>query len=156
MKEFLSQRGVAYEEKDVAISQQNAQEMVQKSGQTGVPVILVDGEVIVGFDKDRLERLIAAPAGKPPFGLKITDAKTVSMKQSGVAVFGAYVGEVRPSSIAARMGLKPADIITELNMQPIHNAHDLEDALQRLTAGARVQIVFERAGKVQRTEGVYQ
>ncbi len=129
--------------------------MVQISGQRGVPVIVIDGEVIVGFDRQRLEQLIQVKPKKPPFGLRITDARTVSMKHGGVPVFGAFVAEVRQPSIAGRMGIKPGDIITELNIQPVHNAHDLEDALLKLDEGARVQLVFEREGAVQRAEGLY-
>jgi len=59
-KEFFKQQGVAYTEYDVAADSSKADEMVQKSGQMGVPVILVadeDGgneQLIVGFDKPQL------------------------------------------------------------------------------------------------------
>lgn len=57
-KEFMDSRGVAYQEVDVGIDQARAREMIEKSGQMGVPVIVVgDGteeELIVGFDQNRL------------------------------------------------------------------------------------------------------
>jgi len=58
-KEYLTRKGVAYKDVNVAVDRAAAQEMVQKSGQMGVPVITVDGKVIVGFDQRELERLLA-------------------------------------------------------------------------------------------------
>lgn len=156
MKEFLSQKGIAYEEKDVSIDKEAAYEMVQKTGQMGVPVTILEGEVIIGFDQERLENLIAAAStGRPSFGLRIADARTISMKQGGVPVFGAYVGDAHEGSIAARMGLKAGDVITELNMQPIDNSRDLEIALSKLTVGAMIQIVFMRGNQSRKAEGIF-
>lgn len=57
-KEFMDSRGVAYQEVDVGIDQARAREMIEKSGQMGVPVIVVgegaEEELIVGFDQNRL------------------------------------------------------------------------------------------------------
>ena len=53
-KEFLKNKGVAYTEFDVAHDLEKRQEMIQKSGQMGVPVIFVGDEMIVGFDRERL------------------------------------------------------------------------------------------------------
>jgi len=58
-KEYLTRKGVAYKDVNVAVDRAAAQEMVQKSGQMGVPVITVDGKVIVGFDQRELDRLLA-------------------------------------------------------------------------------------------------
>ena len=58
-KEFLKGKGIAYTEYDVAQDIEKRQEMIQKSGQMGVPVIFVGDELIVGFDKERLEAAIA-------------------------------------------------------------------------------------------------
>ena len=57
-KEFFKEKGVKYEEYDVASDQKKAQEAVEKSGQMGVPVIDIDGKIIVGFDKEKIEKLI--------------------------------------------------------------------------------------------------
>jgi len=57
-KQFFREHNVDYTEHDVSQDQQKAQEMVAKSGQMGVPVIDVDGEIIVGFDRQRLEELL--------------------------------------------------------------------------------------------------
>ncbi len=57
-KEFFVEHGVAYEEKDVAKDEEAREYMIQRSGQLGVPVIEVDDEVVVGFDKKRLATLL--------------------------------------------------------------------------------------------------
>ncbi len=61
-KDFLQEKGVEYEEIDVSVDQQKAQAMVEKTGQMGVPVIIVekDGqeEVLVGFDQVQLSNLL--------------------------------------------------------------------------------------------------
>ncbi len=56
-KDFLKKKGVAYKDVNVSVDEKAAQEMIEKSGQMGVPVIDVDGEIIVGFDKARLDKL---------------------------------------------------------------------------------------------------
>ncbi len=58
-KEYFSQKGISYLEHNVAKDRDKAKEMVQKSGQMGVPVITVDGEVIVGFNQSRLDKLLS-------------------------------------------------------------------------------------------------
>ena len=57
-KQFLTDSGVEFEDIDVSADQQKGQEMVQKSGQMGVPVIDVEGEIIVGFDKDKIAQAL--------------------------------------------------------------------------------------------------
>ncbi len=61
-KKFLDDNNVSYESHNVAEDQAKAEEMVQKSGQMGVPVIVVekDGqeEVIVGFDQGKLQSML--------------------------------------------------------------------------------------------------
>jgi glutaredoxin len=49
---------VEYEEKDAARNQENAHEMIHKSGQMGVPVTEIDGEIVVGFDEEKLRELL--------------------------------------------------------------------------------------------------
>ena len=60
-KLFLKERGVAFEEFDVASDRARAAEMMRISGQRGVPVIVVGSEVVVGFDQARLEALFPRP-----------------------------------------------------------------------------------------------
>jgi len=56
-KEFLSQRGIAFEERDVT-KDEAALEELQKRGLMTTPVTLIDGEVVVGFDRARLAELL--------------------------------------------------------------------------------------------------
>ena len=58
-KEFFKKNNVSYEEFDVASNMEKRKEMMEKSGQLGVPVIIIDNQVIVGFDKPRLAQLLA-------------------------------------------------------------------------------------------------
>jgi len=57
-KEFFQEHNVQYEEKDVVQDEQAREDMIQKSGQLGVPVIDIDGEIVIGFDKKRLSELL--------------------------------------------------------------------------------------------------
>ena len=58
VKQFLQEKNVFFQDFDVSQNQDKAEEMVQKSGQMGVPVVDIDGEIIVGFDKERIEEVL--------------------------------------------------------------------------------------------------
>ena len=58
-KEHLSRKGIPYIEYNVAQDRDRAKEMIDKSGQMSVPVIIVNGEVIVGFNSSRLDSLLS-------------------------------------------------------------------------------------------------
>lgn len=55
VKQFLKENNVNFENVDIASNQQAAEEMVEKSGQMGVPVLDIEGEIILGFDKDKIK-----------------------------------------------------------------------------------------------------
>lgn len=57
-KKFFSENNVEYKELDVAADEKARDEMVKKSGQLGVPVIDIDGTILVGFDKAKLSDLL--------------------------------------------------------------------------------------------------
>ncbi|OIO80688.1 NrdH-redoxin [Candidatus Pacearchaeota archaeon CG1_02_32_132] len=57
-REFMKEHKVKFTDKNVGEDQKAAQEMIKKSGQQGVPVIDVNGEIIVGFDEDKLRSLL--------------------------------------------------------------------------------------------------
>jgi glutaredoxin-like YruB-family protein len=57
-KQFFDEHGVKYEERDIEKDPKNAEEVVEKSGQMGIPVTDIDGEIVVGFDKERLSELL--------------------------------------------------------------------------------------------------
>ncbi len=54
-KQYLKENNVQFEDIDVSENQEKAQEMIKKSGQMGVPVLEIDGKIIVGFDKDKIK-----------------------------------------------------------------------------------------------------
>lgn len=58
-KDYLTQRGIPFTDYDVAADREKAKEMIQKSKQMGVPVIIVDNEVIVGFNQAKLDSLFS-------------------------------------------------------------------------------------------------
>jgi len=61
-KEYLDSKEIEYEEIDVGVDQDKAREMIEKSGQMGVPVTIIgegkEEELIVGFDKERINKLL--------------------------------------------------------------------------------------------------
>ncbi|MDP2655920.1 MAG: glutaredoxin domain-containing protein [bacterium] len=61
-KDFLKEKGISYTDFDVAKDLEKRQEMIQKSGQMGVPVVFVGSEMIIGFDKERLVSSLGLPA----------------------------------------------------------------------------------------------
>ena len=58
-KDFFEANHVPFTDHDVATDLPKRQEMIQKSGQMGVPVITIDDQLIVGFDEPRLRELLA-------------------------------------------------------------------------------------------------
>jgi len=58
VKQFLKENNVIFEDYDVGSDQSKADEMVKVSGQMGVPVIDIEGAIIVGFDKDRIKQAL--------------------------------------------------------------------------------------------------
>ncbi len=58
VKNFLRERGVPYEDYDVSRDQRRAEEMVRKSGQMGVPVVDVNGRILVGYRPADLENAL--------------------------------------------------------------------------------------------------
>ena len=53
---FLEEHGIAYQKLDVGTDKEAREEMVRKSGQMGVPVIEIDGDIAVGFDEGWLKQ----------------------------------------------------------------------------------------------------
>lgn len=57
-KEYLFQKGFKFEEVDVSKDEKAAQEMILKSGQMGVPVIEIDNQIVIGFDKEKIDQIL--------------------------------------------------------------------------------------------------
>lgn len=144
-KQFLSRQGVRFVEKNVAADRQAAMEMVRISGQQGVPVIAIDGQVVVGFDQPRLMQLLQK--AKPKLGAAIADASSRAGKDADVPTSGAYVGRVRPGSPAERAGLRPGDVITALGGQPVIVADDVAKLVGQMPKGRDVSLTYVRAGR---------
>ena len=58
-KDYLSRKEIPYTDINVAADRDAAKEMIQKSGQMGVPVITIDDEIIVGFNQALLDKLLS-------------------------------------------------------------------------------------------------
>ncbi len=59
-KDFFDKKGLAYEEVDVSVDEKAAQEMVARTNQMGVPVIEVGEEIVIGFNKSQIEKILIA------------------------------------------------------------------------------------------------
>ncbi len=57
-KDWLKESKIEYVEHDISADAQKREEIIQKTGQMGVPVIEVDGDIVIGFDKERLIHLL--------------------------------------------------------------------------------------------------
>ena len=57
-KEFFKENNIEYTDYNVAEDHEKAREMVERSGQMGVPVIFIDDEMVIGFDEYRLRELL--------------------------------------------------------------------------------------------------
>ena len=58
LKGYLKKNEIDFDDIDVSKDEKQLQKMIKDSGQMGVPVLDIDGEVVVGFDKERVDRLL--------------------------------------------------------------------------------------------------
>jgi len=58
LKEFLREKSIEFEDVNVAEDREAREEMIHKSGQMGVPVVDIDGEIVIGFDKQKISKLL--------------------------------------------------------------------------------------------------
>jgi S1-C subfamily serine protease len=145
---------VKYAEYDVSHDREKAEEMVELTGQMGVPVTVIDGQAVVGFDRARLQAILSGSESRQPvhFGLKVADADKVAQKQGTIPVFGAVIGGVSPGSLGEKAGLKVGDVITQVNVSRVSNADDLQKAMQGLRQGNIVTIMFLRGSENRKSE----
>ncbi len=148
VKAYLSQRGVPFVEQDVSRDQQAAMEMVRLTGQQGVPVTLIDGQAVVGFDRPRLDHLLAQRSARPPkLGVSIADAEQIGAKKGLRLPQGAYVGRVKPGSAAALAGLHKGDVIVQLGGQAIQSANHVHQVMANVSHGQTLDLLVWRDGR---------
>lgn len=58
LKEFLKEHNIEFEDIDVSQDDKARDEMIKKSGQMGVPVVEINGEIVIGFDKEKISQLL--------------------------------------------------------------------------------------------------
>jgi len=58
LKEFLKEKGIEFEEIDVSKDEKARDEMIKKSGKLEAPIIEIDGQIVVGFDKEKICKLL--------------------------------------------------------------------------------------------------
>ncbi len=127
-------------------------DMVRRSGQQGVPQILVGNDIVVGFDRPRLEGLLrryegtsASDNASPGVSLGVSVADAA--KHAPHIGSGAYVGSVKPNTPAGRGNIRPGDVIVALDGQTVTTADDVIRIGRSLQTGRAVPIVVIRDDK---------
>ncbi|MDD5339376.1 MAG: PDZ domain-containing protein [Dehalococcoidales bacterium] len=120
----------------------------------GVPVTVIDGQAVVGFDRVRLRELLSAAPKESAvhFGLKIADASSAAPKMGVSPSPGAIIGDVAPGLLGEKAGLKTNDIVTEISGRKVTSAADMQGVLSSLKSGDIVAILFLREGKTRKSE----
>jgi glutaredoxin 3 len=142
-KEYLRSRNVPFRDVDVASDIDSAREMVQISGQQGVPVIATDQEVIVGFDQIRLARIADRFSGakRPAFGVLGANAEEYFGRHPEKRpmvdddIKGVYVGQVKPNSVAAKAGIQFGDVIQAVANKRVRNMTALDQIMSSVKQG---------------------
>lgn len=148
VKGYLGQRGVPFTEYDVSRDPQAATEMVRLSGQRGVPVVVIDGQVVVGFNRPLIDQLLARRATRPPrLGAAIADASRIAAKKGLALPDGAYVGRVDPGSAADASGLRPGDVIVQLAEQAVRTDQDVDRIMAKARPGQVMDLLSWRNGQ---------
>ncbi|MCC6703756.1 MAG: PDZ domain-containing protein [Thermomicrobiales bacterium] len=151
-KEYLKANGVPFVEKKVDVDRAAAYEMVRLTGQQGVPVTAAGDEVILGFDQQKLARVVSRFAGpkRPALGLLGAEAESYFRNHPDIAatypegIKGIYVGQVRPDSVAAHAGLQPGDVIAAAAGKRVANIYALDRLIETLKPGESISIRYYR------------
>ncbi len=152
LKAYLQQRGVPFTEYDVSRDRRAAQEMVQLSGQQGVPVTVIDGQTVVGFNRPVIDQMLAKQrAPRPKLGVAIAEAGRIATQKGLSLPAGAYVGRVRAGSPSARGGLLTGDVIVRMAGQPVRSDGDVHRIMENLRAGQSVDLDLWRDGQTIKT-----
>jgi S1-C subfamily serine protease len=146
VKEYLSQRSIPFRDVDVSRDRAAAEEMVRITGQQGVPVTVIDGQPVVGFDRARIDAMLRE-AQRPRLGAAVADAASMARRGRSSESHGAYVGRVSPGGVAERAGLQAGDVIVALAGRDVHSALHLEQLVAAVRPGQRLPLSFVRAGQ---------
>ncbi len=144
--EFFKRRNVEFTVYDVSENQMAMEEMARLSGQRQVPVIVIDDQVLVGFDMAHLRRLFPLQE-RPQLALGISAA---SVKPTDRYPQGVFVGNVKPGSLAERAGIKKGDIIIEMIQRPVKSVADIHQLMSQVIPGDPISLTLWRAGKTLR------
>ncbi len=63
LKEYLKKKDISFEDIDVSKDEKELQKMIKDSGQMAVPVVNIDEEIIIGFDKEKIDKLLKINPG---------------------------------------------------------------------------------------------
>ena len=58
LKEYLGSKNIPFQDVDVSKDEKELEKMVNISGQMGVPVIDIDGDIVIGFDREKIDELL--------------------------------------------------------------------------------------------------
>ncbi len=147
-KEYLKTKNVPFIEKRVDEDMDAAREMVEISGQQGVPVVSTDREVIVGFDQVRLARIADRFSGpkRPAFGVLGANADDYFSRHpdkrpsSETDIKGVFVGQVKPNSVAQRAGVQVGDVIQAMANKRVRDMYAMDQLMGSVKAGDTVSI----------------
>lgn len=145
-RSFLDRRGVEFMMYDVSENSLALRDMVFRSGQYDLPVLVVGQEVFVGFDRALWDQVLPN-VERPRIKLGVSIA---TIQQSDRWPAGAYVGQVRDDSPSGRAGLQKGDIIVEMAKQPVRGASDVHGIVSELLPGEQVSLTVWRTGNTLR------
>ena len=132
--------------------------MLRVSGQQGVPVITVNGQVVIGFDQRRLMQLLTQARStteedvrRPRLGASIADAAGQTQSHPGIPSRGAFVGAVKAGSAAEQGGVRPGDVIIQIAGKPVASAEEVHRLVPELPIGRDVPLTYVRDGRERQT-----
>lgn len=144
--DFFKRRNVEFTVYDVSENALAMEEMARLSKQRHVPVIVIDDEVMVGFDMARLRQTLPLQErARVALGVSIANAKETDRHPAG-----AFVGSVNPGSLAERAGVKKGDIIIEMVQRPVASTSDVHQMISQIVPGDPIPLTVWRAGRTLR------
>jgi len=121
--------------------------MVRISGQRGVPVTQLGSEVIIGFDRPRIDAALAQ-SRRPRLGAAVASAARMQSEGRCQAARGAYVGKVWSGGAAAQAGLLAGDVILSIAGQPVESDVHLQGLIAAVQPGQRLSLRYQRQEQV--------